>query len=231
MPLHVPARMQQPLSARFATLAARLRRDPMPVVGFAALWSGAALLAYLAVGLSLPVTLAGLLVAVLAGMAVIWRVSPAVTRAAIRHRALIGLAAGLAALVVYDTIRFAGAALDPSPYDPLEALRGFGRALVGARASPARQFAAGMAFHAVNGVMFGLGFVGLVAGSPSRSRTSWAMRGVAWALFLEMFQLSLYPKWLGIVFVQEFTYIATAAHVGYGLVLGLVSRRLLQEVR
>ena len=212
-----------------ATLLAHLRRHPMALVGLAALWSGVALLAHLLGGLPLPAMLAGLLVVGVAVVAAIWRVSPAAVRVTIRRRALAGLVAGLVAVVVYDAVRLAGAAIDPSPYNPLEAIRGMGRALVGAGQSPGRTFAAGMAFHVVNGAMFGLGFVGLVAGSGPRSRSSWAIRGIGWALFLEAFQLWLYPGWLGIVFVMEFTYIATAAHASYGLVLGLVSRRLLQE--
>ena len=159
----------------------------MPLFGLAALWSGAALLAHLVIHVSLPLTLAVLFGTVAAAMGLVWRVSPAPVRATMRQRAVAGLAAGVAALVVYDAIRFGGAALDPSPYDPLEALRGFGRALVGTRVSPARQLAVGMAFHGLNAVMFGLGFVGLIAGSGARSATSWALRGVAWALFREIF--------------------------------------------
>ena len=43
-------------------------------------------------------------------------------------------------------------------------------------------------------------------------------------LFLEAFQLTLYPDWLGIRFVDEFVRISALSHIAYGASLGLIAR-------
>jgi hypothetical protein len=53
---------------------------------------------------------------------------------------------------------------------------------------------------------------------------------MAWGLFLETFQLSLFPGWLSIQFVAEFATISFAAHLVYGATLGTIVRRRLAAV-
>ena len=48
--------------------------------------------------------------------------------------------------------------------------------------------------------------------------------GALWGLFLEAFQLTLYPDWLGIRFVDEFVRISALSHLAYGASLGLIAR-------
>jgi hypothetical protein len=63
--------------------------------------------------------------------------------------------------------------------------------------------------------------------SPCSSGARGARAGVAWGLFLELFQLTLYPGWLDIRLYREFAMISSLGHVVYGLVLGAGTRRLL----
>jgi len=197
------------------------------LIGVAALFTGAGLLGFLLINIPLAISVAGCGVAAAGLVLFAWRRSGPVDRRRMRVEAAAGLSAGIAAVALYDVIRIGLAGLDPSPYDPLEAIRGFGRALIGDTADPGSLLAVGFTFHLVTGTLFGLGYIA-VAADPKRSRRrTWVIRGIAWALFLEAFQLAFYPAWLGIVFVREFTLIATAAHIGYGIVLGLVAREML----
>jgi len=88
---------------------------------------------------------------------------------------------------------------------------------------------AGTAFHLLNGTMFGLSYV-LLFGRGGETTRRWAVTtGVAWGLFLETFQIVLYPSWLQIQFVSEFATISAFSHVFFGLTLGVVGRVLLQR--
>ena len=51
-----------------------------------------------------------------------------------------------------------------------------------------------------------------------------AFSGAAWGLFLETFQLTLYPQWLGISLIDEFVRISALSHVAYGVSLGMLVR-------
>jgi hypothetical protein len=51
--------------------------------------------------------------------------------------------------------------------------------------------------------------------------------GMLWGLFLELFQLTLYPGWLSIQFLAEFQTISFSAHLIYGATLGLIVYRRL----
>ena len=56
----------------------------------------------------------------------------------------------------------------------------------------------------------------------------WALvSGVGWGLFLETFQLTLYPGWLNITTYKEFVTISFLGHIVYGLVLGALGHRWL----
>ena len=140
-----------------------------------------------------------------------------------------GVVTGVVATVVYDGTRFALSQLDPSPYNPFELLRVFGTLLLGDGVSADAQRIAGTGFHILNGTMFGLSYALLFGRGGDTTRRWAAGTGVGWGLFLETFQLVLYPSWLQIQFVSEFATISAFSHVFFGLTLGLVGRSSLRR--
>lgn len=192
-------------------------------VGVAMLFSGAALLAHILWAVALPLALA--FTASLLGLTVwlVWRRAPAAGRRALAVRVLIGLGVGLVGTVAYDLSRFLLAQLDPSPYNPFEAIRVFGLLLVGATAPPTTVMAAGFGFHVLNGAAFGIAYCFLFGRRG-------LLTGVAWGLFLELFQITLYPGWLDIRAYREFAMISAAGHLIYGAVLGFGCREMLRRV-
>lgn len=197
------------------------------VIGIGALFSGAALLSHIIARVSLPLALAvtASMLALTAG--VVWvRVEPE-TRRELGGLVLRGLAIGLVATLLYDASRTVLSQVDPSPYDPFEVMRAFGSALLGTAADGTSALAAGTAFHVLNGVSFGLAYVFLFGRLATSSRR-WALAsGVGWGLFLESFQLTLYPGWLNIEAYREFATISFLGHFVYGATLGLLAHRLL----
>lgn len=199
------------------------------VLGVAALFSGAALLSHIVAGVSLPLALAvtgAMLVAT--AMAIWFRADPD-TRRILGGTALRGLAIGLVATVLYDVSRTILSQVDPSPYQPFEVLRAFGGALLGPSASAEAALAAGAGFHFLNGMSFGLAYVFLFGRLAVRSRRWALVSGIGWGLFLETFQLTLYPGWLSIEAYREFATISFLGHVVYGGTLGLLTHRLLSR--
>ena len=193
-------------------------------VGAGALFSGAALLGNIIMGVPLPVTLATMALVVIVGTTFLaWRSTPARRRRMLRTAA-IGMAAGILATLIYDAAKFALSQLDPTPYNPFEATRIFGQLLLGETAAPGLVVVAGTAFHLLNGTMFGLAYTALFAREGRSSVVYAALTGAVWGLFLEAFQLTLYPDWLGIRFVDEFVRISALSHLAYGASLGLIAR-------
>jgi hypothetical protein len=196
------------------------------LIGVLFLFSGAALIANISTSVPLPLTLG---VAVIVSSALVFasvRRLSAPARTVLAGRVRAGAVAGIPALVLYDVSKQLLAQLDPSPYNPFEAIRLFGELLVGGAAHPVVIVLAGVSFHAMNGLLFAVAFAVLFL------RASWSvgralLLGTAWGLFLEAFQLALYPSWLGIRLVAEFATISALAHVVYGSTLGLVARALL----
>jgi len=85
--------------------------------------------------------------------------------------------------------------------------------------------AVGLGFHLTNGLSFGLAFA-LLFGLWSAQHAGRALLlGIAWGLFLETFQLALYPGWMNIKFLDEFRQVSFASHVVYGASVGLLVRR------
>jgi hypothetical protein len=192
-----------------------------------ALGSGAALLASIFLGLPLPLgLLAALTVAITCTALIARRAAPEV-RARIRRSVAAGMAAGLAAVIVYDLAKALLSAVDTSGYDPFEANRAFGVLLLGRGADAFAARALGYTFHLLNGIAFGVAYTVVVAGYRRLSRSRAVLTGVAWGLFLETFQLAIYPGWLDIRLVREFTIFSTSAHVAYGATLGLAARFML----
>ena len=184
-----------------------------------ALFSGAALVAHIETGASLPLLLLLLAAVVVASVASVWRRATPGTRTALRRLSMVGAAAGLIATLAYDVSKLLLSRLDRTPYNPFEAVRVFGALLTGSR-SPAVVYAAGTAFHVLNGIAFGVAFSILLGrrGVPA---------GIAWGLGLELFQLTLYPGWLDIHAFDEFVQVSSLGHIVYGTALGLLCRHWL----
>ena len=200
----------------------RKRKTILRIVGLSMLFSGAALITHIVMGVSLRAGLAVAATFPVAAFAIaFWTMAPTV-RAKVLGDVKIGLLAGLIATVAYDFTKFVLSKLDPSPYNPFEVIRIFGTLMVGRAASSPLIYMSGAAFHMLNGVCFGVAYWLLLG----RFRI-WA--AVVWGLFLEMFQLTLYPGWLHIRAYAEFAQISALSHLCYGAVLGLSCRWLYER--
>jgi hypothetical protein len=198
-------------------------------LGLATLFSGAALLGTILLGISLPLALAvtgAMLLLVIAVTAL--RADPE-QRTRLRRTAAVGIIAGLLATVAYDGAKWLLSQVDPSPYNPFEATEIFGLLLLGDGADRTSLLAAGIGYHVLNGTTFGVAFTILFGAYGALSVRAAVLRGIAWGLFLELFQLTLYPGWLDIRFYEEFAAISFLSHVVYGVALGLVARALLRR--
>jgi len=193
------------------------------LVGIAFLYSGAALLMHILGGVSLRMALVGTVLASAVVIAVVWRRIEPELRSQVLAYVKVGTLAGILAVIVYDVVRWTMALVDPTPYDPFEALWTFGLLLVGPEAPEPWIMAAGIGYHALNGVMFGIAYAFLFGRKG-------IIVGVAWALFLTGFQLALYPGWLGIELVRQFAGISFSGHVAYGATLGYVCKRGLDRL-
>lgn len=193
-------------------------------LGIGALFSGAALLGNIVIGVPLPLTLAATGIVAAGGVAFLFRRADEERRSALVRTIGVGVSAGFLATLVYDAAKFALSQLDPSPYNPFEATRIFGQLLLGADAPGAAVIAVGTGFHFLNGTMFGLAYTALFARSGQTTPLFAALTGAAWGVFLETFQYTLYPDWLGIRFVDEFVRISALSHLAYGASLGLIAR-------
>jgi hypothetical protein len=191
------------------------------------LFSGVALLLNILASVSLPLALTITATAVLFLLAGALRSVDAAGRAWIGRTVAIGAVSGMTATVMYDAAKGLLSQLDPSPYNPFEALRVFGGLLLGASAAPAMKLLAGTGLHLLNGTCFGVAYTLIVAPRGGSTRTRAALYGVSWGLFLEAFQLTLYPGWLNINYYTEFATISALSHVVYGLVLAGAARSLL----
>ncbi|MGL4743453.1 MAG: hypothetical protein ACRCXL_03570 [Dermatophilaceae bacterium] len=178
--------------------------------------SGAALVAYVVTGAPLPLVLGTLIVAGAAALALtVWPDDAA--RRAWLARVQVGVPVGLVATGAYDISRYllvqgAGFAASPFAAFPL-----FGQALLPDVGGGAAHAVAGVAFHLVNGTAFGCAY----AVWFGHRRWWW---GIGFALALEAFMLAIYPGWLDIRSLREFTTMSVAGHLVYGSVLGLGTR-------
>lgn len=187
------------------------------VFGVATLSGGAALVIHILSGISLRLGLAVAAAALAGAGRSVWRRASTTQRGHLRRALNVGVISGLVATAVYDLTRTLLSQLDTSPYDPFEAVRMFGVVLVGPSAPQALGYAAGTGFHLVNGVAFAVAFC-LLFGPRG------VVAGIGWGLFLELFQITLYPGWLDIQAYREFAQISALSHVAYGATLGTVSR-------
>lgn len=189
------------------------------MLGLAMFFSGAALVTYIVAGVSLRLSLALTALFPVIGFSMAWRRLSPEGRARLVLQLRIGVLAGLVATVAYDASKYFLSRWDPSPYNPFEVVRIFGILLVGASAQSFVVYTAGITFHFLNGVCFAVAYLFLLGqfGIPA---------AIVWGLFLEIFQLTLYPGWLNISFYREFFQISVLSHLIYGLTLGLCCRSL-----
>lgn len=189
----------------------------MRLSGLAALFSGAALLVHILAGYSLRIALLGTGTIALAAALFRWARATAQERLVMQRMAPTAALIGLTATVVYDLVKYLLSQFDPSPYNPFEAVRIFGELLAGSNRPVVVIYATGTAFHLLNGTLFAIAFCFLFGERG-------ALAGIAWGLFLEFFQVWLYPGWLSIALYSEFLHISLLGHVCYGLVIGLWCR-------
>lgn len=201
---------------------ARRRPSPLMVAGVASLGNGVAVVLSITTGMPLG----GLLLIVwtvnIGAFVTMSALGGARTRATILKALVVGIVVGVVAVVAYDATKAALSQLDPSPYDPFEVTRRFGVLLTGPGTSAAVVSLVGWAFHLLNGITFTIVFACLFARSGRISRRRGIATGIAWGLFLETFQLALYPGWMSIGFIDEFRRISFLAHLVFGTLLGLL---------
>jgi hypothetical protein len=194
------------------------------------LGSGAALLAAIIAKASLRVALLTSIVMWIAFAVVIAVRADSSDRKDIRRLAAFGAIAGFAALIGYDGSRWAVSHLEALTYNPFEAIRVFGLLLTGAPVATRGVFAAGFAYHVLNGAAFGMAYALFFARRQSKLSRA-VVTGVLWGVGLELFQVSIYPGWLDIRAYNEFLTVSFIGHVVYGFLLGIGTRWLLERGR
>jgi hypothetical protein len=147
---------------------------------------------------------------------------------------MIGMASGFLAAIAYDVFRlpfvFAEAWGIDSVIPQLNLFKvfpAFGVMILGLPTEPTHYSAAahliGWAYHFSNGMTFGVMFVAIL-GEVTGSRWLW---GVAMAVGLELgMLLTPYPKVFGIPVTDTFVCATLAAHVIFGVVMGLSAQWL-----
>ena len=205
------------------------RRWAYGTIGLAAGFSGVAVILSILSGVALSVAEAALVLVPLAGVVVIALRAPRDVVREVWRVVRAGLLAGAAATLLYDFSRTGLSVLDPSPYNPFEAIRRFGLGLLPAGAAPPLVMAAGFALHFMNGASFGVIYA-VFAGRHARTLRGALLSGLAWGLTLEFIQSIFYPGWLHITTVlKEFLVISALGHIVYGITLGLGVRWLLRR--
>jgi hypothetical protein len=199
------------------------------MVGVAFLASGAALLGTILFGLALPLGLLLTLAAATVAATLALRSVNDDARRRIDACVSVGAVAGVLGLICYDSSKAILSFADPSPFNPFGATAIFGALLIGQGAPSWALQLAGIAFHVVNGIAFAIAYTTLFARFGATSRRRAVLQGMVWGVFLETFQLTLYPGWLDIKSYAEFATISAGAHLIYGATLGLVSRELLRR--
>lgn len=157
--------------------------------------SGASLAAFIATGAPLVAALTTLAAA--GGLWASRSLGADDARAGWASRVRAGVVAGLAATAAYDASRWAVVELGDLAVSPFAAIPLFGQALLGGAAGGLAHVA-GVAFHLLNGVCFAIAYT-LWFGTRG-----WRA-GVAFALGLEACMLAVYPGWLDVASLREFT--------------------------
>jgi hypothetical protein len=126
------------------------------VFGAAFLATGAALVTYIASGISLWLTALG--ASAIAGLTTraIWRRLNESRRLLLKQRLISGLIAGLIATAAYDLSRFALIEITGIRFWPFDVFRVFGQALMGSAFGDGMTRTAGFLYHVANGLGFGV---------------------------------------------------------------------------
>lgn len=198
------------------------RSHSIIALAFLPLTTGIGLVVYILSGVSLPLATAFVGGFAFATAWAIWRRTPLVIRPMLKHRAMIGFLAGIAATIAYDLCRLVFVKLLSLTFWPFDIFAIFGRLLVGNGAPEVVVEGLGVLFHYANGIGFALGFVFLFR-RPS------LLKGLLWAAVLELFMVSLYPGWLGLKALNDFFSVSILGHTAYGLVLGGISQKSLKH--
>jgi hypothetical protein len=207
------------------------RRWAFATVGLAAGFSGLAVLATILSGVPLAIAEAALAVIPLTFVVVVVRRTPRPIVREVWRVVRAGLLAGFVATIVYDATRTILSVVDPSPYNPFEAVRVFGLGMLPPGAPAALIMASGFSIHYLNGSTFGVIYA-VFAGRHGGTLRAALLGGIAWGLTLEFIQSILYPGWLGMTAViKEFLVISGLGHVAYGASLGVGVRWLLHRER
>jgi hypothetical protein len=203
--------------------AAPARIDRRVVVALAGLplATGAALIAYIALGVPLHLAAMGFGATGFAAWTLIVSGMSASQRRWLRARVAAGARAGIVAIAAYDVTRYGVVGLASLSFQPFHVFARFGQALLGPATAEPAATVAGALFHLVNGIGFAIAF-SLVVARPS------IRLGIAWALVLETLMLLLYPGWLGVSLTGELLPVSLAGHVAYGSALGVATRRWLR---
>jgi len=187
--------------------------------------TGAALVIYITSRVSLAFAVVTLVTLSSTMFTVVLRRLDPVRRAAVLQRIRAGARAGVIATIAYDLARFGLVALAAMNFQPFHVFELFGQGLVGADAKGPAVFAAGAAFHLANGTGFGIAFALLV-------KRPTIVKGIVWAMFLELAMVALYPSWLQMQALGEFLEVSVLGHAVYGIVLGTLTRqRVRPQVR
>jgi hypothetical protein len=147
-----------------------------------------------------------------------WRLANDVQRTELRRRVRIGLVTGVAATLCYDGLRYVVVMLGRTSFWPFDTFGVFGMLIVGDQVSPSVRLVVGTLYHYVNGVGFAVAFLMIV-------RRPTLLTGLAWAAFLEVLMLSIYPTFLDIKAYVEFVDVSIIGHAGYGATLGILAGR------
>jgi hypothetical protein len=194
--------------------------DRIVTTGF--LVSGFALVVFVLFGVSLPATIILGWLAILAGSTWYLRHAGAPGRAHFFAVLRAGAIAGLVATLAYDTSRAVLVEVFDLKLNPFGAFGAFGDALVPGSGTTGWVRWVGSGYHLVNGISFGIAYAGLFGRRG-------VLAGIGFALVLEAAMLALYPGWLHIEAVREFTQVSLLGHLCYGAVLGGLTRRLLPD--
>lgn len=189
------------------------------VAGAVFMSTGAALVAHILLGVPAPLVLAGLVVAAGLAIVVLDRDAPVGWWLRYRRVLVIGLVAGVVSTAAYDLSRWILVLAADMPSSPYAAFPFFGRAIVGQGAPQSLAQWVGTAFHFVNGITFATAY------TIWFGRRSWWV-GILFGLGLEAVMLAVYPGWLDVKAIAEFTQISLLGHVAYGTVLGLLVTRM-----
>jgi hypothetical protein len=184
--------------------------------------TGGALLVHITSKVSLAFAAVSLLVVAVVVFIVVTQWLDPVRRRYVARRVRVGAISGLIATMAYDLARFGTVALFQMSFKPFHVFELFGQGLLDAEVTGPGVWIAGAAFHIANGTGFGVAFAMAV-------RRPTILKGIAWAMFLELTMVAFYPSWLQLQALGEFLQVSVVGHFVYGVTLATLVRRQLRD--